>query len=264
MIRILTGRCGAAFILAMAVASAPPTLAANAAAGSAQPAMTGLPGGPLLVPPANQDLNGVWWTGSYNARVLPTEGGELPFTPAGRAAYQKNIVGLRDRTVIDQARYSCTPDGVPRIWQSPYPFQVFQTPGQTTFYFERNRVIRIAYMDKPLPDKDTLEALPWFSGHSAGKWEGDTLLIETAGFKDSTFLDDSGVPNSDQLRVVERLRKINGGRELELIVTITDPMIFARPWNARFLFTARPDIRLDTQVCGEKLRDISQVRGAVP
>ncbi len=262
MIRISSGRVCAAVIVALM--NAPAANAAEAGAQGAQAPMTGLPGGPLLIPAPNQDLNGVWWAASYSAKIAPTQGGDLPFTPAGRAAYAKNVAGLRDHAIVDQARYTCTPDGVPRIWLNPYPFQIFQTPGQTTLIYERSHVLRVVYMDKELPEPDLLEALPWFSGHSVGKWDGDTLVIESAGFKDSTFLDDTGVPSSDQLRTTERLRKISVGKQLELLVTVTDPVMFTAPWTAHFVFESRPDIRLETQVCGEKQRDVSSVRGAMP
>jgi hypothetical protein len=192
---------------------------------------------------------------------VPVEGGQLPFTAAGKAAYEKNIAGLKARTVTDVARYLCVPDGVPRIWLQPYPFQILQTAGQTTLLYETNHAIRIVKHDAPL-DEDLVSALPYFSGHSAGRWNGDTLEIETAGYKDVTFLDDTGVPHSDQMRTRERIRKINGGKQLEVQVEVTDPVTFTKPWTARFVFEARPDIRLETQVCGEKHRDLKTVRGA--
>jgi hypothetical protein len=222
-----------------------------------------LPGGPSLSLPAQRDLNGVWWTASYAPRIAPLGGGAIPFIPAGRQTYDRNVAGLKDHTVVDQARYTCVPDGIPRIWQNPYPFQILQTPGQTSILYERSHVFRIVRMDVKL-DEDLITALPWYSGHSVGRWEGDTLIVETAGFKDTTFLDDSGLPQSDQLRVVERIRKLRGGKQLEVEATITDPVNYAAPWTVRYLFVSRPGVRLQTQVCGETHRDLSSVRGATP
>jgi hypothetical protein len=250
-----------------------PVLAAGATAlvlvaQSAQPAETAAPGQvqppprtQVFRPPPQQDINGVWWTRSYSPRIVPIAGGELPFTPAGKAAYDKNIAGLKARTVVDVARYLCVPDGVPRIWLSPYPFQIFQTAGQTTILYETNHAIRIVKHDTVL-NEDLVSALPYFSGHSTGRWNGDTLEIETTGYKDITFLDDTGVPHSDQMKTRERIRKIDGGRQLEVQVEVTDPATFTMPWTARFVFEARPDIRIETQVCGEKHRDLKEVRGA--
>jgi hypothetical protein len=249
-----------ALAFAGVIAAAAPAAAAE---GQTPARQVGLPGGPLLTLPAARDFNGVWWTATYTPRIAPVGGGEIPFTAAGRQAYERNVAGLKDRTVVDQARYVCTPDGVPRIWQNPYPFQVVQTPGQTTFLYERSHVLRVVKMDAQL-DEDFITALPWFSGHSVGRWDGDTLVIETAGFKDTTFLDDSGLPHSDQLRVIERIRKTDNGRQLEVQATITDPVNYAQPWTVRYVFASRPDIWIQTQVCGEQHRDIRSVTGAVP
>jgi hypothetical protein len=235
--------------------------AANAPAAAAQP-QTPPPRTQVFRPTAQQDINGVWWTRSYTPKLVPAGGGELPFTPAGKAAYEKNMAGLKARTLADNARYLCLPDGVPRIWQQPYPFQIFQTNGQTTILYETNHVLRVIKHDAPL-DEDLISALPYYSGHSNGHWNGEIFEVETAGYKDVTFLDDSGVPHSDQMRTRERIGKINGGRQLEVEVEITDPMTFTRPVTTRYVFEKRPDIRIETQVCGEKHRDLKEVQGAV-
>ena len=133
--------------------------------------------------------------------------------------------------------------------------------GEIHILYELNHVIRLVTMTKPLPSPDELETFPFYSGHSAGHWDGDTLVIETAGFNEKTFLDNSGAPHTDQLRTVERIRKVNGGKELEDVVTIHDPGVFTKDWSARFVYQLRNDVRLQDYVCGEKHRDISSVRG---
>ena len=217
---------------------------------------------PIYRPGPNQDINGVWWIDSYSAKIKPIEGAELPFTQAGLAAYNKNIAALKNKTLVDDARHICVPDGVPRILASPYPFEIFLTPGQSTFVYELNHVFRPIYMDSQLPTADMLEALPYYSGHSIGHWDGDTLVIESAGFKDTTFIDDTGVPHSDKMTTLERVRRIAGGKQLEIVVTVTDPVIFAKPWSARFVYDSHPEIRIQDYVCGEKHRDLRGVKGA--
>lgn len=217
---------------------------------------------PVLDLPAARDLNGVWQIERFTPGIRPENGDPLPFTPAGRMAYEKNMAGLKNKTLVDEARHVCVPDGVPRILQSPYPFRIVQTPGQTTILYELNHVFRIVAMDKALPDHDMLTALPFYSGHSVGHWDGDTLVIETAGFNTKTFIDDTGVPHSDALTTVERMRKIDNGKKLEVRVTVTDPKTFTHPWTARFVYDPRPNVRLRTYVCGEKHRDVSNVEGA--
>ncbi len=76
-----------------------------------------------------------------------------------------------------------------------------------------------------------------------------------------TFLDNSGAPHTDQLKTLERIRKINGGKELEDVVAIHDPGVFTKDWSARFVYQARPDLRIMDYSCGEKHRDLSSVKG---
>jgi hypothetical protein len=217
--------------------------------------------------PAGQtwpDLRGIYWTNSYSPIIQPVGGGDPPYKPEAMAAYKKNMEAVKAYSLDDTARKLCTPDGIPRILESPYPFEIVESPdrGEVHILYELNHVIRLITITKPLPPEDELETFPFYSGHSAGHWDGDTLVVETAGFNEKTFLDNSGAPHTDQLRTVERIRKTNGGRELEDIVTIHDPGIFTRDWSARFVYQARPDIRMMDYACGEKHRDLSSVRGA--
>jgi hypothetical protein len=213
-------------------------------------------------PAATQDVSGIWWANSYSAEIRPQNGGAIPFTPAGAEAFRKNAAGLKDGSIEDAARKVCVPDGVPRILATPYPFQVFQSPGFVTIVYEQNHVYRTIPLDRPVPKDEDLVAYPYYSGNSYGHWEGDTLIVVTKGFNEKTFVDASGVPHSDSLLVTERIRKINGGKGLEDIATIEDPVMFARPWTARFAYDLHPEVRLDTAfICGEKHRDISHIRG---
>jgi hypothetical protein len=223
--------------------------------------------GALLMPgagfgaQAGGDVSGIWWGVKYSPKLEIVGGGDIPYNAAGKAQYAKNMAALKDGTLKDEARRLCTPDGVPRILGNPYPFKFIQTPGQTTIIYELNRVFRVVQMDTPqLPALD-LEIAPYYSGHSVGHWEGDTLVIETAGFNEKTFLDATGAPHSDQLSTVERVRKINAGKQLEITVTITDPAMLTRPITARYLYDAHPEVQLQDYVCGEPHRDISHIPG---
>jgi hypothetical protein len=108
---------------------------------------------------------------------------------------------------------------------------------------------------------DELELTPYFSGHSVGHWESDTLVAETAGFKDTNFLDSTGAPHSDEMTTVERIRKINAGKQLEAVITIADPQYLTKPFSARFVYDWHPEVQLQTYVCGEEHRDISHISG---
>jgi len=214
---------------------------------------------PAAAAPATPDISGVYWATTYSAKIQPVGGGDLPYTPAGRAAYDKNIAALKSGELVDAARRYCVPDGVPRLLAGPYPLEFIQTPGQTTIIHELNHAIRIVTMDKPMPKDEELIPYPYYDGHSVGHWEGDTLVVETAGFNDKTFLDATGAPHSDAMKTVERIRKT--GNQLEDVVTVHDPDMFTRDWSARFVYQQRSDLRLQDYVCGEKHRDLSSVRG---
>jgi hypothetical protein len=209
---------------------------------------------------AGQDLAGVWWATAYSPKIQPVGGGDLPYTAAGKAAYDKNITALKSGELTDAARRFCVPDGVPRILATPYPFEIIHTPGQTTIIHEMNHAIRVVAMDKPLPKDEELIPYPYYNGHSVGHWEGETLVVETAGFNDKTFLDATGAPHSDAMKTVEHIRK-TAPNQLEDVVTVHDPDMFTRDWSARIVYTLRNDIRLADYVCGEKHRDLSSVRG---
>ena len=217
---------------------------------------------PAMAAAASDRVSGIWWANAYSMQIRPRDGSAIPFTPAGLTAFRKNAAGLANGAIEDAARKYCVPDGVPRILATPYPFQIFETPGFVTIVYEQNHVYRSIPLDRPVPDDDALAAYPYYSGNSFGHWEGDTLVVLTKGFNERTFVDASGVPHSDQLHVTERIRKLNGGRILEDVATIDDPVMFTRPWTARFLYDLHPEVRLDTSfTCGEKHRDISRVRG---
>src|SRR4029079_3376043 len=92
---------------------------------------------------AAPDISGTYWAPEYRAKLVLTPAGELPLTPMGKAAYDKNIAGLKSGELIDAARRFCVPDGMPRSMASPYPFEIIQAPpGQITMVHELNHQIR--------------------------------------------------------------------------------------------------------------------------
>lgn len=207
------------------------------------------------------DISGTWWVTKYDAKLQIVGGGPLPLTAAGKEAYQKNRAGLRDGSIVDAARKFCVPDGIPRVLANPYPFEIIQAPpGQITIIYELNHQIRTIAMDKKLPTYEELIPYPFYNGHSVGRWEGDTLVVETAGFNEKTFLDAAGAPHTDALKITERWRKISP-TQLENIATISDPMYYTRDFQVRFLYNLRNEVRLEDYVCGEPHRDISKVPG---
>jgi hypothetical protein len=207
------------------------------------------------------DISGTYWANRYQGKIEVVGGGGLPFTAAGKEAYEKNVAGLKDGSVVDNARRYCVPDGLPRVLATPYPFQIFQAPpGQITIIHELNHQVRVIAMDEPMPSEKELVTLPYYNGHSVGRFEGDTLVVETAGFNEKTLVDATGAPHTDEMRTVERIRRISP-TELEDVITIHDPEYYTKDWQARFVYTLRNDVWLEDYVCGEPHRDLSTVAG---
>jgi hypothetical protein len=222
-------------------------------------------GAALLVGPAfgqAPNISGTYWANEYHPKIQIVGGGELPLTPDGKAAYEKNMAGLKGGTTIDAARKYCVPDGLPRVLATPYPFDIIQAPpGQVTMVHELNHQVRVVALDKPMPKEEDLIPFPYYNGHSVGHFEGDTLVVESAGFNEKTFLDATGAPHTDEMLTTERIRKISP-TELEDVITIHDPQYYTKDFQARFVYKLRNDVRLEDYVCGEPHRDISGVAGA--
>ena len=209
---------------------------------------------------AAPDISGTYWATSYSPKIQVMGGGDPPLNEAGKAAYAANQAGLKDGSIVDKARKVCVPDGIPRALETPYPFEIFQVPtDQVTFLFEMNHQVRVVVMDRPLPKAESLITDLRYQGHSVGHWDGDTLVVESNGYNDRTFLDATGLPHGEALTTTERIRKT--GNQLEDIVTIHDPENYSKDWQARFVYEARNDVRLEDYACGDAHRDLSSVKG---
>jgi hypothetical protein len=189
------------------------------------------------------------------------DGAAIPFTPAGRAEYQATLAKLKSGELVDNARHTCLPQGVPRVMTTAYPFLIVQTAGQVSLLFEENRVYRTIRLNAKHADPELWD--PSFMGESVGHWQRDTLVVSTINFKTVMFLDDASLPHSDKLAITERLTRANKGTTLEDLITITDPVMFTAPWTTRLAYASRPDVEIVTDwVCGDPHRNITTVKGA--
>ncbi len=154
---------------------------------------------------------------------------------------------------------ACLPN-MPRHMGYPYPMQIVQDRGVVVILFEAERVFRIVYTDeRPFPDDgDT----PWL-GNSIGHWEGATLVVETRNINPKAWLDGEGTPISEDIKITERIRKIDGGKSLEVVMKIEDPKVFKQPVFQRFVYNYKPDWELKEYLCNEGNRDdaLRQVPG---
>ena len=192
------------------------------------------------------DLNGIWQAlGSahwdiepHAARMGPVvelaahgsvpgglgviDGGEIPYTEAGRARQQDN----REHWLARDPAVKCYMPGVPRATYMPFPFQVVQTPEYILIAYEFASASRVVYMNRP----DFEAPIEAWMGHSRGHWEGETLVIDVTAQVADTWLDRSGNHHSDQIHVVERYTAV-GPNHLMYEATIEDPEAYTRPWT---------------------------------
>jgi hypothetical protein len=149
------------------------------------------------------------------------DGNEIPYKPEALA---KKNANFQKRMELDP-EMKCYLPGVPRAVYMPYPFKIVQTSSQILMNFAYANTTRVIDMTKvPKAPVDT-----WM-GYSSGKWEKDTLVVESRGFNDRTWFDRAGNFHSDALRVTERFTPISADA-LNYEATMTDPNVFTRPWK---------------------------------
>jgi hypothetical protein len=151
----------------------------------------------------------------------------------------------------DDPGTQCKPTGIVKMHTTPLYRKIVQTPGLIAILYERTVTYRQIFTDgRPLPD----DPVPSFSGYSVGKWDGDTLVVESIGFKDGTWLDRQGTPLTGSARIVERFHRVNFGK-LEIELTVDDPMAYTRPWTVKFNHLLVVKGELLDYVCDENERD---------
>jgi hypothetical protein len=168
------------------------------------------------------------------------------------------IKARRAQNSKDNPDALCLPMGVMQFHTHGQPRKMVQTPGLIMISYEANYGLRYIFMDgRTLPGKD---AEPWWYGYSVGKWEGDTLVVETTGFKDDGWLDIIGTPMTDAARMTERFRRPTYGT-LEIDVTIDDPKAYTKPWTARVNQRLLADGELMEFICLENQKFTTYLQG---
>jgi len=192
------------------------------------------------------DFSGIWQNAWFvNGRVTP-----LPVSPPGEppaatfADVFSNFKGelplqpwaaqlkaaRKEQNSKDNPDAHCLPMGLIQFHMHPQPRKVLQTRDVIAILYEGNSGVRQIFIDgRPLPDAD---AQPWWYGYSTGHWEGDTLVIETAGFRDDGWLDIYGSPLTDKAKMTERWRRLNYG-SMQIDITIDDPKAYTKPFSVR-------------------------------
>lgn len=172
----------------------------------------------------------------------------LPFKPAALELRNQRKAGNNK----DNPDAHCLPLGLMQLHTHPQPRKIIQNPNVIVILYEAQAGIRQIFMDgRSLPPRD---AQPWWFGYSVGHWDGDTLVVETTGFRDDVWLDVEGSPLTNAGKMIERFRRPNYGN-LEIEITVDDPSVYTKPWTVLIKQRVLLDTDLIEFICGEGERD---------
>ena len=247
-------------LLAGGPAAAQPAAAPAGANAAAKPVPKAANGKP--------DLSGIWIA---TGALLLFEGeqalaaAQAADKAAGRAApppepapYKPDADAKRQyylaRRGIDDPMGRCLLTGVPRIQYRPLPFEIIQLPNRTIILYEIHHAFRIIPTDGT-PHPSDLE--PSYLGDSVGRWDGDTFVVDVAGFNTNTWLAGVGTIHSEQLHVTERYTR-DSFDTIRYDVTMEDPVVFTKPWHMHEVFRLRPNERIREYECIENNEDIAR------
>jgi hypothetical protein len=228
--------------------------------GAAAPAASNWPpSGPTpRTADGHPDLSGNWQPNAIRQNVdMIGSGVEVPLLPGPKEVYDKHKAGLSKED--PEAR--CLPPGVPRMSTTPYPWSIIQGKvagkDQIWIVYEGGAHIwRKIFMDGRPHDPNVVES--WL-GDSTGHWDGDTLVVETVGQNDISWIDESGIPHSSDMKVTERISRPDLGH-LKIDHLIEDPKTFSKPWT----FTTNPSLlkgELIEYICQENNKDVQHLVG---
>jgi hypothetical protein len=178
----------------------------------------------------------------------------LPLLPWAADLLKKR----RDENSKDNPDAHCLPLGLMQLHMHPQPRKIIQTPNLMIILYEAQAGVRQIFMDgRTLPNNDPQ---PWWYGYSIGKWDGDTLVVETTGFRDDVWLDIDGTPLTSTGKLTERFRRPNYGN-LEIDVTVEDPKVYTKPFTVRVNDRIMPDTDLIEFICGENEKSDAHLVG---
>jgi hypothetical protein len=181
----------------------------------------------------------------------------LPMQPWARALMaERKRLGSKDNPDAH-----CLPMGIMQFHEHPQPRKMIQTPDVLVILYEGNAGVRQIFTDgRPLPKNDPQ---PWWYGYSVGRWEGDTLVVETTGVKNDGWHDIDGSPQTDAVKYTERFRRLNYGT-MKIDVTIDDPKAYTAPFtvrvNQKLMVDERVDAELIEFICAENEKDVERMK----
>jgi hypothetical protein len=181
----------------------------------------------------------------------------LPMQPWAKAVMaERKRLGSKDNPDAH-----CLPMGIMQFHEHPQPRKMIQTPDVLVILYEGNAGVRQIFTDgRALPANDPQ---PWWYGYSVGRWDGDTLVVETTGVRDGGWHDIDGSPQTDAVKYTERFRRLNYGT-LKIDVTIDDPKAYTAPFtvrvNQKLMVDERVDAELIEFICAENEKDVERMK----
>jgi hypothetical protein len=208
------------------------------------------------LPDGKPDLSGIWNPPPPPGflRDLARDLKEpVPFQPWAKALYDERAAGLH---WTEEPDANCLPQGVPKVLVAPAPWRIIQTPGIIFFVHEAFNLWWQVFLDgrEFVPHADVQ---PTWHGYSTGKWDGDTLVVETRGFNGRIWLDQLGKPSTEMLHVTTRFRRKDVGH-MDIQITIDDPGAYTKPWTTTAPVELMPDADLMEFICLENEKDTTK------
>lgn len=201
------------------------------------------------LPDGTVDLGGngiwnLWWVTDFGRQLVGRD--DVPFLPWTKAMFDYN----KSNSVAYDPQGFCLPPGGPRAFGTPYPAEIIQQNDRIVVIFEGGaHVWREIHMDgRELPDPE--ELTPTYFGYSVGRWEGDTLIVETVGYNEKTWLNFGGYMHTDELRTVERITRPNRDT-LHYEATLIDPGAYSEPWTIAWDIEWLEGAELAEYICQE-------------
>lgn len=189
---------------------------------------------------STSDLAGPWEIARPINDLKTAAGTAPPLNAEGQKQYLEHKAHLEDDPLK-----RCLPPGVPRtLLQVGFPFNIVAGQDYVAVMMQWNHLPRVIYLNRDHFDN----VGPGYLGQSVGHWEGGVLIVDTTGYNDSTWLDNSGLPHSESLHTVERI-SLKSRTTLRDEITFDDPAVFSHPWKTVLLFKKRPNVTIKEDYC---------------
>ncbi len=202
------------------------------------------------------DLSGIWQPAGIKYLIniaADLKAADVPMQPWAAELYKQRIAN----NGLDDPDARCLPSSMPRKDGVSSPYRLIQMPDEVVFLYESRTTFRQIFLDgRPLPK----DPQPAWDGYSIGHWDGDTLVVETTGFNDLSWLDSNGHPHTDALHLTEKFHRPDFGH-LQIQITIDDPKAYTKPWTVNETVNYLPDSELIEYICNENEKDLKHMIG---